>query len=80
MREEGRRAKVKREDDWLQGKRSISTGRKAVTVKLGRKAAQHITSPLPGVFIPSFPLCFASELAVNIWSEKDALSACLGML
>lgn len=27
---EGRRAKVKREEDWLQGKRSLSTGRQGL--------------------------------------------------
>ena len=39
LRKEERGAKVKREDDWLQGKRNITAGRpRTVTIKLQRKA------------------------------------------
>ena len=39
MRKEERGAKVKREDNWLQGKRNITAGwPRTVTIKLQRKA------------------------------------------
>ena len=47
LREEGRRTKVKREDDWLQGKRSISIVRLVVTVKREEGCPTHQPPP-PG--------------------------------
>lgn len=59
MRKEGRRAKVKREDDWLWGKRSINTGQpRTVTVKQRRKAAQALV-PFPAVVNFIIPALFS---------------------
>lgn len=78
LRKEGRRVKVEREDDWLQGKKSINTGRpRTVAIKPRRKVAQ---APVPSLrlLVLSSPLSFPSGLAVSLSSDKDALWACLG--